>query len=95
MVILFLFGFFVSCSISGVEGDIEKGLKIAKKIEFALQLAKDQNPNYETKLNDAEQEIYDFLAVMREKHSDEDYKKIDNAVQKEIDRILRNAMSGY
>ncbi|MBU4486914.1 MAG: hypothetical protein KKD38_08300 [Candidatus Delongbacteria bacterium] len=64
-------------------------------MEFALQLAKDQNPNYETKMNDAEQEIYDFLADMREKHTDEDYKKIDGAIQKEIDRIMKKAMSGY
>lgn len=83
-----------ACSRS-YEGDIEYGLDLVKDMEFALKLAKDQNPTYEKKMKKAENEIYEFLAEMREKYSEKEYQEIDRRLEREMDNVLKRAMQGY
>jgi len=42
----------MACSRS-FEGDIEYGLDLVRDMELALQLAKDKNPAYEKRMNNA------------------------------------------
>jgi hypothetical protein len=95
LIFLSFFLIFISSCSRSFEGDIEYGLDLVKDMEFALKLAKDQNPTYAKKMKKAENEIYEFLAEMREKYSQEEYQKIDSRLQKEMDNVLRRAMQGY
>jgi len=90
----FTFIVIISCARS-FEGDIEYGLELVADMEFALKLAKDQNPAYEKKMKKAETEIYEFLADMRKKYSEKEYQKIDRSLQREMDNVLKRAMQGY
>ncbi|MBU4485799.1 MAG: hypothetical protein KKD38_02620 [Candidatus Delongbacteria bacterium] len=87
--------FLTSCGAGGIEGDISDGKDIVKKMEYALKLAKDQNPLYEEKMQDAENELYAFMAIMRDKYNDEEYQKIDRTLQAEMDKIMQKMMGGY
>ncbi len=91
----FILIFLTSCGAGGIEGDIRDGKDIVKKMEYALRLAKDQNPKYEEKMQEAEDELYTFMANMREKHNDDDYQKIDRILQNEIQNTMQKMMSGY